>query len=184
MKDAIGGTYLYIIVIAFIALFTTYVSVTTTYSRCFRIKDDIISIIERNHGYNKDKSISEITKLLGQIGYTNYGDCPNDGSTWLGYNSAGNRTDNKYQGKTNYCIAKYVTANSDVKDKKNAAAAVGMFDSAYYGVAVFFKLEWPIFRNIFNVKIVGETKVITNPNDEGTEYDKSNASYQNYINNV
>ncbi len=44
MKEAIGGTWLFTLVIAFLAVFTTFVSITTNYSRTYKIKDEIIKI--------------------------------------------------------------------------------------------------------------------------------------------
>lgn len=171
MKDAIGGTWLYIVVIAFIALFTTYVSVTTTYSRCFRIKDDIVTVIEHYHGYN-DNAEKEIQNLLNGMGYSNEGKCPDDTDIkYTAYSLSGHRG---YGTKTNYCIAKNVVSTKPEEYGKTGAS-VGMFESAYYQVVVFFKLEWPIFRNIFSVTISGETQVITNPED--TTEIENNANY-------
>jgi len=163
MKDAIGGMGIYMIVIVFIALFTTYVSVTTTYSRCFRVKDEVISVIEHYHGFN-EKTQQQVGRLLTEMGYSTTGKCPEE-SYWNAFSKQGNVG---LYGQANYCVAKIVTASTSDVAEGTTNAAVGLYDSAYYQVIVFFRLEWPIFRNIFNVSISGETQVITNPNDQGT----------------
>lgn len=161
MKDAISGMGLYIIVIAFIALFTTYVSVTTTYSRCFRIKDELVTVIEHYHGLTQE-ALDEMNTFLSGMGYSSSGTCPNDGKMWNAYSLSGHQG---YGTKTNYCVAKNVTTSNSTMTANSVYAGVGMYDSAYYQVVVFFKLEWPIIRNIFNITISGETQIITNPED-------------------
>ena len=62
MKEAIGGTWLFGIVLTFVVLFTTFISLSTNYSRCFRIKDEIITTIEHYNGVN-EKSLKYINEF-------------------------------------------------------------------------------------------------------------------------
>ena len=39
MKEAIGGTWVFGIFIAFIALFTSFMSISANYSKCYKVKD-------------------------------------------------------------------------------------------------------------------------------------------------
>lgn len=87
MKEAIGGTWIYVIVLAFIALFTCFVSVSTNYSRCFKIKDEILTTIEIYHGLNQ-QSVTRINDYLTGIGYSSEGNCPNDGNCWYGFSTS------------------------------------------------------------------------------------------------
>ena len=126
MKEAIGGTWIYLIVLLFIGVFTCFVSVTTNYSRCYRIKDEVITSIEHYHGVNEN-SIGKINEYLKGIGYSATGQCPQeDGSCWFRFSK-----------------------NKDV--------------------VVFFRIDWPVFRQIFNIKISGETAIIYMPRNEFTE---------------
>lgn len=166
MKEAIGGTWIFGIVIVFIALFTAFVSLSTNYSRCYRIKDELINTIERYHGINED-SISRINEYLSGIGYASTGECPQDGTCWYQFSADINSTKpvNGYGGssKTNYCISKYDVVSKDAKG--NLLGPIGHIENSYYQVVVFFKLDIPIFRQLFNIKIAGETATIYMPND-------------------
>lgn len=167
MKEAIGGTWIYLIVLLFIGVFTCFVSVTTNYSRCYRIKDEVITSIEHYHGVNEN-SIGKINEYLKGIGYSATGQCPQeDGSCWFRFSK--NKDDGPvgYGFDTNYCIAK-----TDVRTKNSSGMVngpIGHFESAYYKVVVFFRIDWPVFRQIFNIKISGETAIIYMPRNEFTE---------------
>mgnify|MGYP007056160590 CR=1 FL=1 len=149
MKEAIGGTWLFTIVIAFLAVFTTFVSITTNYSRTYKIKDEIIKDIEYYNGVNM-KSTKAIREYIKGIGYTSSSTCPEDGDRWIGFSVNGSEANGysvpPYSGNANYCI------------KKNVTRKIEYFGStAYYTVVVFFRINWPVFRQIFDVKISGET---------------------------
>lgn len=160
MKEAIGGTWLFGIVVAFVVLFTTFISVSTNYSRSFRIKDDILSIIEHYHGVN-DKSLEAINRNLTSIGYSSTGRCPDDGTCWVGYNTSG--VVSGYGTNRNYCISRHLINKQATKNK--ISGVIGHPESAYYSVAVFFRLDWPILNSFFNINITGETSIIYNVND-------------------
>ena len=172
MKESIGGTWLFVIVIAFIVLFTTFVSVSTNYSRCFKIKDDILDRIETAGGVN-ETSLTDIKAWLKGIGYDSVGTCPRDGGCWTGFSVYDDRNvPAGYGSQTNFCVKKteVVKRISDACRNKRgkcteASGTLDAYPSAYYAVAVFFRLDWPIIRQIFNVKITGETTTILNPKD-------------------
>ena len=52
MKEAVGGTWLFGIVITFIVFFTTYISMSTNYAKSFKVKDEILLTIEHFKGVN------------------------------------------------------------------------------------------------------------------------------------
>ena len=157
MKEAIGGTWLFGLTITFIALFTTFVSVTTNYSRCYKIKDEIISTIERKRGVNAD-TVRVINTYLNGLGYRTYGSCPADSNCWLPF-----RVDQSEPAddvtKANYCIAMHgivydiqtVNSSGELVDSGILNGALGHPNQAYYEVAVFFKIEWPILNKFFQI---------------------------------
>lgn len=163
MKEAIGGTWIYGIVLVFIVVFATFVSVSTNYSRCFRIKDEIVLVIEHYKGVN-DQSVEAIEKYLNGIAYHSTGECPDDGGDWKGLNLKGDVQNGYGAGKPNYCVQKHElvkrTSNTTVAD-----GPIGHPERAYYSVAVFFKLDWPILRTLFTITITGETSVVQLPYD-------------------
>ena len=166
MKEAIGGTWLFGLTITFIALFTTFVSVTTNYSICYKIKDEIISTIERKRGVNAD-TVRVINTYLNGLGYRTYGSCPADSNCWLPF-----RVDQSEPAddvtKANYCIAMHgivydiqtVNSSGELVDSGILNGALGHPNQAYYEVAVFFKIEWPILNKFFQIRIDGETSII------------------------
>ena len=193
MKEAIGGTWLFGLTITFIALFTTFVSVSTNYSRCYKIKDEIISTIERKRGVNvtipgtksdpgeKEGSIPVINRYLNSLGYRSKGKCPSDGHCWLGFRVTDTDPVTGYNDTVNYCIAKeavvYEVAKIDEATGTVIDADTGVLNGAlghprhsYYKVIVFFKIEWPILNQVFDIHIDGETSVVYLNNDI-KEYD-------------
>lgn len=163
MKEAIGGTWLFGLVITFVALFTTFVSVSTNYSRCYKIKDEILLAIERNHGVNKD-TLSTISSYLSGIGYSSKGDCPDDGDCWNGFTIGWDNPTST--SSANYCISKHsVTRKYKDGDAIQTNGPIGHPESAYYEVIVFFRIDWPILNRFFNIKISGETSIIYLIND-------------------
>ena len=161
MKEAIGGTWLFGIVIAFIVFFTTFISVSTNYSRAFKVKDEILTIVEFYKGVNT-KSVAKVNDRLKELGYYTTGKCvDNDGevksasskySNWLGF-TTNSTTPIKNSTKSNYCIRRYTVSSQ-------TNGPIGHPTSAYYQIVVFFKLDWPIIGSIFNVRVEGETSVI------------------------
>ena len=50
MREAIGGTWLFQIVIVFILLFTGYMCLSINHSKAYNVKSEILEIIERYNG--------------------------------------------------------------------------------------------------------------------------------------
>ena len=167
MKEAVGGTWLFGIVITFIVFFTTYISMSTNYAKSFKVKDEILLTIEHFKGVNKD-SIGRINNYLDEVGYFSKGKCEvydsnaalarKNFSKWLGFtynsSSTGSITD------ANYCIrrSKFKSGDSDAGHPR----------SAHYQVVVFFSLDWPVVGSLINVRIEGETAIIHMNSDEYT----------------
>ena len=51
MRESIGGMWLFSIVITFIALFSSFLAYSISYTRAFNTKNEIINLIERSEGY-------------------------------------------------------------------------------------------------------------------------------------
>ena len=45
MRQSIGGTWLFSLMIIFILLFTAYLAVAINYSKSFKVKNEVINII-------------------------------------------------------------------------------------------------------------------------------------------
>lgn len=159
MKEAVGGTWLFGIVITFIVFFTTYISLSTNYAKTFRVKDEILLTIEHYKGVN-DKSIKRINSYLDEVGYFSTGNCGGYDevkdssrkkfSEWVGFRN--NRTTAASTTDANYCIRRSMYSSG--------ATDAGHPRSALYQVVVFFDMDWPVVGALLNVRIEGETAII------------------------
>ena len=71
MREAIGGTWIFSIVIVFIVLFTSFLALSVNYSKAFKVKNGIVNIIEKREGIS-DATVDEISDYLNNVGYLVY----------------------------------------------------------------------------------------------------------------
>jgi len=153
MKEAIGGSYLFILVIIIVALFTSYVSISTNYSRCYHIKDEIINAIEINGGVD-NYTLTSINTYLNNIGYRSTGTCSSSGAKKF---SVDNDLSDVPTSKANYCIERH--KKEEVVSTTNGVTGHPK-SASYYSVEVFFKLSMPILGEMFFIPISGETSIL------------------------
>ena len=151
MKEAIGGSWIFGIVIAFVAFFAGYVSLSLNYSKIYRVKDEIIVLLQNYNGVNAD-SMEAISKYVNDVGYRNYGNCDVSDTTMsecvVGVDSR--RVSGTYSRtvtNVNYCIEKRPTKENE----------------AYYKVTLFFKVDLPIIRQMCALNVQGETAAMVSP---------------------
>lgn len=169
MREAIGGTWLFGIVILFIALFASFLAYSISYTRAFNTKNEIINLIERSEGYTicakgegedslgdgecnvknmTEQQLKQNTSVEAQAYYKiikagyNYSAGESIDCTSVGHEKA----DAKPGG---YCITKYCQ-NADLGDKF----------SVYYKVTTFIALKLPVVEVTFNIPITGETRTL------------------------
>lgn len=68
MKTAIGGTFMYNIILVFLVIVFAFLAGIMSYYKAFKINNRIVYAIEKFEGYN-DKSITEIDRILSTFGY-------------------------------------------------------------------------------------------------------------------
>ena len=170
MRESIGGSWLFSIVVLFIALFSAFLAYSISYTRAFNVKNEIINYIERNEGFvpfsggeadngkgtnctdikncsNDDllKATNVEANIYGMIkraGY-NYTAAEAIDCTTVGHSEAKARDGG-------YCITKYCKSDS----KKDQQYYV------YYRVTTFIAIKLPVVNIVMNVPISGETKSI------------------------
>lgn len=151
MREAIGGTWLIGFVVLFIVLFSAYLAVSINYTKAFKVKNQIINVIEENEGFTtsvglvsgkpddqlkaSSKTEDKIYYYLKSVGYA---------TTKIDENRCPNG--DMYEG--GYCIQKICTSQG-----------------AYYKVTSFIKIELPLIWQSFVIPINGETKVLYYTND-------------------
>ena len=68
MRDAIGGTMLFWIVLFFMALFISFMAVVIQYARVYKIKNSTIEALERNEGLCNEDSLGSFLLSSGYRG--------------------------------------------------------------------------------------------------------------------
>lgn len=139
MKDAFGGTFMIKVLIVFFVIYISFMTVAIGYAKAFRIKNHIVSILEKpaysnvTEGYNN--AISEIETYIGTVAYDYSGnikiqdDCDNRGG--------------RLDVAQGICIA----------EKGNSGLI-------YYEVTSYYVIEPPLFNVSILAPIRGETKIV------------------------
>lgn len=163
MREAIGGTWLFNLVIFFVLLFAGYMCLSINYSKAFNVKDKIINEIERNGGIlnfsnleGRDKSLSAISDYMADVGYRAVGKCESDIYDY-GCSRDGKCSNISDNSNYSFCL-KEVKAS----DSYTHAVSGEFVYVSYYKVKVFYQLDLPILRTAFQFNIKGDTKLLYN----------------------
>lgn len=138
MKEAIGTSYVFNLIMIFTAVFIALLIGSIAYSKGFKVRNRIIDIVEKHKGYT-DQAVTEIDENLSMIGYR------------VAERSCHDRDNaTAITGKSDYryCIYEYQT------DK-----------GPYYGVTVFIHFDIPLLGDWMEIPLYGETRIIF---DKGT----------------
>lgn len=152
MREAIGGTWLYGIVITFIVFFASFLAVSINYSKTFNVKNNIVDIISKYEGNNCNARL-EIADYLKDTGYLVTGSCPEEDEEgnclYKGYNINGNPVGSK--DKAYYWISDTTVDDGTIIKKQ------------FYRVVIFFRIDLPIVGDLFTFNIKGETESVYFP---------------------
>ncbi len=174
MRESMGGTWLFGIVIVFIALFASFLAYSISYTRAFNVKNEIINYIERNEGfaeYKPEKSSDDIdgiaylddvdkldsdkllkstnveANILGMIKKAGYN--YSDGSL-VNCQTVGHIKSKARSG--GYCITKFCAKEKEPGDLDDY--------NVYYRVTTFIALTLPVVNITLDVPISGETRTL------------------------
>lgn len=142
MREAVGQSSLYTIVIVFLFVALLILMCSLSYSKSYKAKNKIISLIEDNRGY--DASVSDqIDTMLRSSGYrpvsvyrhNTLADCPavSDGMLIGGMDNY------------SYCIYEHSTDRGK-----------------YYTAVIYMRLEIPVISSIVEIPVHGDTRTIYN----------------------
>ncbi|MFI3260883.1 MAG: hypothetical protein R3Y13_04135 [bacterium] len=134
MRESMGTTWIFGLVLTFIMMFSTFLVLSLNYSGVYANKNDVISILQKYEGYTT-KSEKLILTYLGASGYLNRGQCPDD---YYGVTSS-DGTGSLGASKSLYCIQQ--------TGKK-------------YNIILFYKFNLPVIGNILDFRIIGQTNNI------------------------
>ncbi len=156
MRDAYGGIVNIAIVVVFLVLVSGYLAFNVNYTKAFRLKNKIISLLEEYEGAgyenipgcNGSGLCGDIRNYASQIGYNvNSMNAPDDGNSWVCDKSVG------------YCVA--------LMGKGNNSDAVNESSDVYFTVITQININIPIINNIMGLRIFqvsGSTKTMKKVN--------------------
>lgn len=136
MRESIGSTFLYNLIILFIAIVFAILGSTLMYYKAFKVNTRIINSIQKFEGYN-DLAKTEINNTLTSIGYMTKDShmCPSQ------KNGGVLQTENK---KFRYCVYYFKESNEYYK----------------YGVITYITLDIPIVNTFLQIPIYTESERI------------------------
>ena len=153
MRESVGGAWVYGLVLTFVLMFTAFIALAINYNKVFRVKNDVLSFIEKYNGVNSE-NFELINDYLKTSGYSMSGiDC-NNYSVEDQTNSTSSYVEfhdkfipNEKNNNQNMCIRRI--ANGDIDN---------------YEIILFFDLKIPVIGDIFKFKVTGKTEDIHFPN--------------------
>ena len=161
MRESVGILSLTNIVILFILVFTGYLCITLNQTKAYNVKNQVISIIQKNGGINQE-AITEIQKYMSEVGYRSTGKCDSEDISSVTNYAITQREGLQINGqKGMICIARH-NINDNLPD------TTGQFPkAAYYDIKVFFALDMPIINSVFNFNLKGSTRMVYCPKEYG-----------------
>ena len=168
MREAIGGTWLFQIVIVFILLFTGFLCLSINRSKAFNVKDQIIQTIQSYNGIDltdeysegDESPLADIVSYISANSYRTTGMVPapekvgSDTVSYVCYDRSGRIVNSNPV----FCIAPIHV------DSEGCASGETCFnelpDMVYYRVVVYYQLDLAIFLVVFNFRVVGDTKTL------------------------
>lgn len=184
MKNSISNIWLLGLVVLFIMTFAGFLAVTVSYSAAFKMRNEMITIIEKHKGIS-DKSpklgsntkipnggsvylnpgtLQAINAYLHGSGYKVKGSCEtknSDDGKWYGINTLdylSKINPEEVRSKTKkyfYCVTKH----------RSHYSGDHRLNANYYEIRLFFKLDIPVLGDIFTFKIEGTTNDIYQSDD-------------------
>lgn len=155
MRESIGGTWITQLVIIFMLIFVAFLALTLNYTKAFKLKNEVMTIIEKREGFTSgpDGSIAIINNYLRGNGYSIQKNCEEGsyGVTDLSGNTA-ERVVNENK-KYYYCVSK-IKAPSQNHDGK-----------VFYKVNLFLYFNLPVLGDLFTFDISGSSGDVVNPAD-------------------
>lgn len=161
MKESIGGTQIFLIVISLILIFSGIMALTINRTNAFAVKDQLVSIIERAGGFDMDEQLDpnlsypddnvlkQIVDSLEHNSYRQTGKCPEPTANTKVSAYQRNGSSVSWNNEASFCIVQI-----------DGMSPEGVPDVYYYQIIVFYSLDLPVLNTLFNFKAIGETKAL------------------------
>lgn len=156
MREAIGGTWLTQLIILFMLIFVAFLALSLNYTKAFKVKNELLSIIEKREGLTSgpEGSIEIINNYLKANNYRVTKSCEQGsyGVSDLNGYSAELVTGNAK--KYYYCVSKIKAPSTNNEGK------------VFYKVNIFFYFNLPVLGDIFRFDVNGATGDVVIPADD------------------
>ena len=143
MRQTIGGTWLLQLMILFILLFVAFIILTLNYSKTVKIKNEVLSIIEKYEGLN-DRSIGLVNNYLTASNYGVTSACVSEETSGI-------------YGALDLSSSSLEVARPDVKYYYCVKKYNGNSTSNYYQITLFYKFNLPVIGDTSRFSIKGTT---------------------------
>ena len=117
MRDAIGGVFNITFVAIFIVVISGYLAFTISYSKAFKVKNKIISVLEQYQGYSPAAQ-DKINIYIKEIGYNTV-----------------NKQKEGWDCQMGYCVK-----------WNDETSSANSFPTGYYSVITYVQIDLPIFN--------------------------------------
>ena len=151
MRESVGTTWTFTIVLTFTFIFTGFLILAINYARAYRVKNELTTIIEKYEGITTEgkNSLEIMNNFLINNHHNAIGACPieEEGRTVYGVEDLNsNIIDTAEEGKRyHYCISYEINENDC---------------TAIYYITVFYDFNLPVFGQLRKFKIKGQTNEI------------------------
>ncbi len=143
MKEAIGGSYVFNIIIVFILIIFAFFMALFSYNKAFKVNSRLMNTIEKHEGFN-DLALAEITNTMNILSYEDgaHDNCPQTYDEGTLINMSGSMH--------KYCIYRFT------------------IDEHYYayGILTFMHLNLPMIGEFLELPIFSKTDKIYDFNVE------------------
>ena len=156
MRTSTGSIWLIGLVVTFMLIFVSFLSLTISYNKVFKIKNEALTFIEKYEGL-KDGNNGSIKLINNYLMYNNYntmhyceeGDYGSKNLSSLELEKVVNKKEKYY-----YCISKRSTKRGNLENRTK------------YSVKFFYKFNLPVIGEILTFEVTGETIDINFPADK------------------
>lgn len=134
MRESFGGSFIINLILVFIVVFISFMAVTVSYAKAFRVKNQVINIVEQYQysGAGDSEVENKIISYLDSVSYKNLSSSVSD--------KCNNVSGNLVNG---VCIVPF--------DEVGAR---------YYKIITYISIDFPFFNLSLVVPVSGETKTM------------------------
>ena len=161
MKDSLGGSMLFNLVIIFVSLIIIFFVSILSYSKAYRVKNRIIEIIEKNGVYNIDV-INELNSDLKNAGYdvSESKKCSKIRNELVNSAKKDKEDYKKRLSEKNLNNSNYNYCVFEVCEKLDKNKECMKESGKHYIVVSFVRFEFPIIDDVLTFPVYGETKIL------------------------